>query len=61
MKLKVLEAFKDKYTDEVYPVGKILDVKKERGEELLKTPYVEVESKKDETTKKDTKKETENK
>ena len=41
MKLKVLESFKDKYTDKIYKVAEVIDVKKERGEELLKTPYVE--------------------
>lgn len=46
MKLKVKETFKDKYTGEVYEEGKIIDVKKERGEELLKSPYVVVEENK---------------
>lgn len=43
MKLKVKETFKDKYTGDIYEEGKIIDVKKERGEELLKSPYVVVD------------------
>lgn len=41
MKLKILESFKDKYTDKIYKVAEVIDVKKERADELLKTPYVE--------------------
>lgn len=53
MKLKVVESFKDKYTDEIYEVNKLIDVKKERAEELLKTTYVE-EVKEEKTTKEKT-------
>lgn len=43
MELKVKEEFRDKNTGEIYPVGKLLKVSKERAEELLKSPYVIVE------------------
>lgn len=42
MELKVKEEFKDKYTGKVYKIGETLTVEKERGEELLKSPYVVV-------------------
>lgn len=35
MKLKVLKAFHDKNTDELYEVGKELEVDAKRGKELL--------------------------
>lgn len=35
MKVKVIKQFKDKYTNEVYKVGKTLTVSKERCEEIL--------------------------
>lgn len=41
MKLKVKEVFKDKYTDKVYNKDEIIEVSEERGQELLKSPYVE--------------------
>lgn len=49
MELKVKEGFKDKYTGEIYPAGKILKVSKERAEELLKSAYVVVETAKPKT------------
>lgn len=35
MKVKVLKQFKDKHTSEVYKAGKILNISKERFEEIL--------------------------
>lgn len=35
MKYKVIEAFKDKHTGERYPVGKVIEITKERAEEIL--------------------------
>lgn len=35
MKLKITNAFHDKYTDELYKVGQIIEVEDARGEELL--------------------------
>jgi hypothetical protein len=35
MKYKVIEAFKDKYTGERYPVNTVLEITKERAEEIL--------------------------
>lgn len=43
MKLKVVQAFHDKDTDELYPVGKILEVNDKRGKELLSNPLLLVE------------------
>lgn len=43
MNLKVKETFRDKYTGEIYEEGKVIKVEKDRGEELLKSPYVVVE------------------
>jgi len=48
MKAKVLKPFKDKYSGEIYKVGQIVTVSKERFEEILTVaPLVEkVENKK---------------
>lgn len=35
MKYKVIENFKDKYTGERHTVGEILEITKERAEEIL--------------------------
>jgi transcriptional regulator of met regulon len=35
MKYKVIEAFIDKYTGERYPVNTVLEITKERAEEIL--------------------------
>ena len=35
MKVKVLERFKDKYTGEIHEADKVMDVTKERFEEIL--------------------------
>lgn len=37
MKVKVIESFKDKYTNEIYPVDKELDITEERFAEILET------------------------
>ena len=36
MKVKVIKSFRDKNTGELYEADSIIDVKKERAEELLK-------------------------
>lgn len=42
MKVKVLKKFKDKYTGKIYKVGEVLNIKKERFEEILtKGEFVE--------------------
>lgn len=42
MKAKVLTKFEDKYTGEIYKVGKEITVSRERFEEILTTgPFVE--------------------
>ena len=35
MRIKVLQEFRDKHTGEVYKAGRMLNVKKARGEEIL--------------------------
>lgn len=40
MKVKVIESFRDKYTKEIYEIGRILTVTNERYEEIKK--YVEL-------------------
>ena len=35
MKYKVIEAFKDKYTGERHPENEVLEITKERAEEIL--------------------------
>lgn len=37
MKLKVVKAFHDKETDELYKVGSIIEVTEKRGKEILKS------------------------
>lgn len=44
MKLRVLNAFHDKNTDELYEVGKELEVDNKRGKELLAHPLSLVEA-----------------
>ncbi len=46
MKLKVVESFKDKYTNKVYQKGDMIEVTEARAKELLKTPYVVAEKEK---------------
>lgn len=42
MKAKVLKAFKDKHSGEIYKAGDVITVTKKRFEEILKTaPLVE--------------------
>lgn len=53
MKVKVIEVFRDKYTNEVYKLNQILTVDKERHKEIKK--YVE-EIKEEKETKKTSKK-----
>lgn len=43
MKLKVIQDFHDKDTDELYRVGKIIEVDEKRGKELLSNPLLLVE------------------
>ena len=43
MRLRVISAFSDKYTDEFYPVGTEMTVKDDRGDELLSNPQGLVE------------------
>lgn len=52
MKVKVLEKFRDKHTGKIYKVDEVLNIKKERFEEILtKGEFVEeVETKKSEET-----------
>lgn len=52
MKVKVLEKFRDKHTGKIYKAGEILNIKKERFEEILtKGKFVEeVDAKKPEET-----------
>jgi hypothetical protein len=38
LELKVLERFRDKYTNEIHEVGSIIRVTKERADELLSLP-----------------------
>ena len=68
MKVKVINKFIDKYTGEVHKVGDILDIKKDRLEEICQTDKVLVEvvvaenttpTEKKKTAKKAAKKETE--
>lgn len=40
MKLKVLQPFHDRYTDELYLEGDVIDVSEERGEEILSVPFL---------------------
>lgn len=42
MKLMVISAFNDKYTDEFYPIGAELTVSDDRGAELVEAGVVEV-------------------
>ena len=42
MKLRVICAFSDKYTDEFYPIGAELTVSDDRGSELVKAGVVEI-------------------
>ena len=56
MELTVKEEFKDKYTGKVYKVGEKITVEKERGEELLNSPYVVVEETKNTKSTKNNKK-----
>ena len=35
MKVKVIKSFRDKHTGELYKTGKILNIKKERYEEIM--------------------------
>lgn len=43
MKLKVISEFFDKYTDELYKVGKEIEVDDKRGKEILSNPLSLVE------------------
>lgn len=61
MKLKVLKAFHDKDTDELYQIGSTLDVTNERGKELLAHPsslVSEIKEEKPKTSKAKTTKKT---
>lgn len=40
MKLKVLQPFHDKYTDELYESGCVIEVTEERAEEILSVPFI---------------------
>lgn len=42
MRLKVIRAFSDKYTDEFHPIGSELTVPDDRGSELVKAGVVEI-------------------
>lgn len=42
MKLKVIRAFNDKYTDEFFAIGTELTVSDDRGMELVKAEVVEI-------------------
>lgn len=48
MKVKVIEMFRDKYTNEIYKEGKILDVDEKRFAEMGK--FVEIVKTKNENT-----------
>lgn len=53
MKVKVMKRFRDKHTREIYKEGKVLNISKERFDEICKTDnglVKEVETKKKETT-----------
>ena len=39
MELKVLKSFRDKDTKKVYEAGQVIKVSKQRGDEILKSPY----------------------
>lgn len=39
MKLKVVKAFHDKETDELYKIGSIIEVTEKRGKEILTSKY----------------------
>ena len=42
MKYQVIKAFRDKYTNEIYEVGTILELTKKRANEILKVDkYIE--------------------
>lgn len=56
MKLKVLKAFHDKNTDELYEVGKEIEVDAKRGKELLAHSLSLVEEIKEKKQVKDTSK-----
>jgi len=56
MKLRILYSFVDKYTDEEYAVGDIIEVTKTRGEELLSSRVTLVEIVEEEQEEKDTEK-----
>lgn len=43
MKLKVISEFFDKYTDELYSIGKEIEVDEKRGKEILSNPLSLVE------------------
>lgn len=43
MKLKVISEFFDKYTDELYSIGKEIEVNEKRGKEILSNPLSLVE------------------
>ncbi len=60
MKLRIVYSFVDKYTDEEYAVGDIIEVTKARGEELLssRVTLVEIVEEEKEDTEKPKKKRT---
>ena len=64
MELKVIKDFRDKHTKEIHLKDEVLNVTDERGEELLRSPYVVVVkevTKQDETEKTDKLNKTKNK
>lgn len=48
MKVKVIKKFKDIHTKKIHKVGKVMDISKERYEEILKTGDFVEEVKKEE-------------
>lgn len=59
MKIKVVKAFHDRETDELYKIGSIIEVTEKRGKEILASKYEVaelVEEKTEEVSKKKLKK-----
>lgn len=56
MKLKVVSEFHDKYTDQLYKIGDVIEVTETRGEELLSSSNTLVEPIEEEKKEKDTEK-----
>lgn len=50
MKLKVVKAFHDKETNELYKIGSIIEVTEKRGKEILSSKYEVAEMVEEEKT-----------